>query len=74
MSKNMINEWLTTNPVPLQELAVKYNVHLDEVIEIVELYVLIDYTIDVLHLYNHLEGYGNKELQEEISNFVCNTF
>lgn len=27
-----------------------------------------------MHLYNQLEWYGNKELQKEISNLVCDTF
>lgn len=73
MSKNIINEWLTTNQVPLQELAVKYNVPLEEVMEIAELYLLINYTIDVLHLYKQLECYDNKELKEKIRNLVCDT-
>lgn len=74
MNNNIINEWLETHRLPLQELAVKYNVPLEEVMEIVELYLLINCTIDVIYLYNQLEWYDNKELKEGISNLVCDTF
>ena len=65
MNNNIINEWLETHRLPLQELAVKYNVPLAEVMEIAKLYLLINCTTDVMYLYNQLEWYGNKELQKE---------
>ena len=74
MSNDIINEWLSKYPLPLQELAVKYNVTLGEVVEIAELYLLINCTIHVLHLYSQLKWYDNKELQEELSDLVCVTF
>ncbi len=74
MSKDIINEWLMMNQLPLQELAVKYTVHLDEVIEITELYLLINCTTDVMYLYKQLEWYDNKELQKEISDLAYRTF
>ena len=74
MSNDIINDWLSKHQIPLQELAVKYNTPLEEVLEIAELYLLINYTIDVRYLYNQLEWYGNEELQKEISDLVCNTF
>lgn len=74
MSNNIINEWLETHQLPLQQLAVKYNTSLEEVVEIAELYLLINCTTDVMYLYNQLEWYGNKELQKEISDLVCKTF
>lgn len=74
MNNNIINKWLETHRLPLQELAVKYNIPLGEVVEITELYLVINYTTDVRHLYNQLEWYDNKELQKEISDLVCETF
>lgn len=74
MNNNIINEWLETHRLPLQELAVKYNVPLAEIMEIAKLYLLINCTTDVMYLYNQLEWYGNKELQKEISDLVCATF
>ena len=74
MNNDIINDWLSKHQIPLQELAVKYNTPLEEVLEIAELYLLINYTIDVRYLYNQLEWYGNEELQKEISDRVCNTF
>ncbi|MDO4924699.1 MAG: hypothetical protein Q3980_03420 [Turicibacter sp.] len=74
MNNDIINDWLETYQLPLQELAVKYNVPLGEVVEITELYLLINCIIDVMYLYNQLEWYGNKELQKEISDLVCETF
>lgn len=74
MHNDIINKWLETHPLPLQELAVKYNVPLEEVVWIAELYLLINCTIDVMYLYSQLEWYGNKELQKEISDLVCETF
>lgn len=62
MHNNIINNWLKTNQLPLQELALKYNLPLEDVVEIAEIYLLINSTTDVLHLYNQLEWYGNKEL------------
>ena len=73
MNNDIINEWLETHQLPLQELALKYNTSLGEVVEIADLYLLINCTIDVVYLYNQLEWYGNKALQQEISNLVCNT-
>lgn len=52
MSNDIINEWLSKYQLPLQELAVKYNVPLGE---IVELYLLINCVIDVMYLYSQLE-------------------
>ena len=74
MSNDIINEWFKTHQLPLQELAVKYNTSIGEVMEIAELYLLINCTIDVIHLYSQLEWYGNKVLGKEISNLVCTTF
>lgn len=74
MSNDIINEWLSKYKLPLQELALKYNTSLGVVVEIAELYLLINCTTDVMHLYTHLERYGNKELQKEISNLICETF
>lgn len=74
MNNDIINDWLETYQLPLQELAVKYNAPLGEVVEITELYLLINCIIDVMYLYNQLEWYGNKELQKEISDLVCETF
>lgn len=55
MNNNIINDWLKTNQLQLQELAFKYNTLLEEVIEIAELYLLINCIIDVMHLYSQLE-------------------
>ena len=74
MSNDIINEWLSEHQLPLQELAVKYNTPAGEVVEIAELYLLINCTTDVIHLYNQLEWYGNKELQKEINDLICKTF
>lgn len=74
MNNDIINDWLRIHQLPLQELALKYNTSLGEVVEIAELYLLINYTIDVMHLYNQLEWYSNKELRKEISSLVCKTF
>ena len=73
MNENIINEWLSKSQLPLQELAVKYNTPLGEIVEISELYLLINYTIDVMYLYDQLAWYGNKILQKEISDLVCKT-
>lgn len=74
MNNDIINDWLKTYKLPLQELAVKYNTPLEAVVEIAELYLLINCTTDVKYLYDQLEWYGHKELQKEISNLVCETF
>ena len=74
MNNNIINYWVKTHRLPLQELAVKYNVPLGEVLEIAELYLLINCTVDTLHLYNNLERYDNKALKEEISDLVYKIF
>lgn len=74
MSNDIINEWLSKHQLPLQELAVKYNTSLGEIVEIAELYLLINCTIDVMYLYDQLEWYDNKKLQKEISDLVCKTF
>lgn len=74
MSNDIINNWLEANQLPLQQLAVKYNAPLGEVMEIAELYLLINCTTDVRYLYDQLEWYGDKELQKEISNLICETF
>ncbi|MDO5794807.1 MAG: hypothetical protein Q4Q00_11560 [Turicibacter sp.] len=74
MSNDIINEWLSKYHLPLQELAVKHHTPLGEVLEITELYLLINCTTDVMHLYSQLESYDNKELQKEISDLVCDTF
>ena len=74
MNNDVINKWLETHRLPLQKLAVKHNVSSGEVLEITELYLLINCTTDVMYLYNQLEWYGNKELQKEISDLVCKTF
>lgn len=46
---------------PLQELSFKHNVPLEEVMEIAELYLLINCTLDVVYLYDRLECYGNED-------------
>lgn len=74
MNNDIINEWLSNYKLPLQELAVKYNVSLGEVVEMTELYLTINCTTDVMYLYAQLECYGNKELQNEISDLICKTF
>lgn len=74
MNNDIINEWLLEYEIPLQELAIKHNVGLGEVREVAELYLLINSSIDVVYHYKHLERYGNKELQKEISDLICNTF
>ncbi len=55
MNNDIINEWLSKHQLPLQELAIKHNVPLGEVVEIMELYLLIKFTIDVVYLYNNLD-------------------
>ncbi|MBS3197621.1 hypothetical protein GMB70_09355 [Turicibacter sanguinis] len=74
MNNDVINKWLETHRLPLQKLAVKHNVSSGEVLEITELYLLINCTTDVMYLYNQLEWYGNNEFQKEISDLVCETF
>lgn len=74
MNNDIINDWLRIHQLPLQELALKYNTSLGEVVEIAELYLLINCTTDVMYLYVQLECYDNKELQNEISDLVCATF
>ncbi|MTN45671.1 hypothetical protein GMB51_10960 [Turicibacter sanguinis] len=74
MNNDIINDGLKIHQLPLQELAVKYNVPLGEILEIAELYLLINCSIDVRFLYDQLEWYGNKALQKEISDLVCETF
>lgn len=74
MNNDIINNWLEANQLPLQELALKYNATVGEVVDIAELYLLINCTIDVRYLYNRLEWYGHKELQKEIRDLVCETF
>lgn len=73
MSNDIIKEWLSKYQLPLQELSVKYNTPLGEVMEITELYLLINCTTDVMHLYSQLEWYGNRSLQQEISDLICAT-
>ena len=74
MNNEIINDWLSKHQLPLQGLAVKYNVPFKKVVEITELYLLINCTTDVTHLYSQLEWYGHEELQKEISYLVCATF
>ena len=74
MNNDVINKWLETHRLPLQKLAVKHNVSSGEVLEITELYLLINCTTDVMYLYNQLEWYGNNDFQKEISDLVCETF
>ena len=74
MNNDVINKWLETHRLPLQKLAVKHNVSSGEVLEITELYLLINCTTDVMYLYNQLEWYGKNEFQKEISDLVCETF
>ena len=74
MNNDVINKWLETHRLPLQKLAVKHNVSSGEVLEITELYLLINCTTDVMYLYNQLEWYGNNEFQKEISDLVFETF
>lgn len=62
MNNNIINECLSKFQITLQELAIKYNTPLEEVMEVAELYLLINCTTDVMHLYSQLESYDNKEL------------
>ena len=70
----MNNDWLKTQQLLLQELAIKQNIPLEEVVEIAELYLLINCTLDVMYLYSQLESYGNKKLQKEINDLVCEIF
>ena len=65
MNNDVINKWLETHRLPLQKLAVKHNVSSGEVLEITELYLLINCTTDVMYLYNQLEWYGNNEFQKK---------
>lgn len=74
MNNDIINKWLETHRLSLQELAVKYNVPFKKVVEITELYLLINCTTDVRFLYDQSEWYGHEELQKEISDLVCATF
>lgn len=74
MNNDIINDWLSKHQLPLQKLAVKYNTAVGEVVEIAELYLLINCTIDVRFLYDQLEWYGHKKLQKEIRDLVCETF
>lgn len=74
MNNDIINEWLLKYEIQLQELAVEHNVAYEEVKEIAELYLLINSSIDVVYHYKHLDHYGNKELQKEISDLICDTF
>lgn len=73
MNCETINNYLEKYNVPLQNLAHKYNTPLGEVLEIAELYLLINTTWDTLHLYYHLDFYDNDELKNAISEFVCDT-
>lgn len=74
MNNDIIKKWIETHQLPLQELAIKYNTPLGEVLDITELYILINCTTDVSYLCKQLEWYGNKGLQKEISDLICETF
>lgn len=74
MTNDMINEWLLKYDIPLHQLALNYTVAFKEVKEMAELYLLINCTTDVFYLYQHLERYGNQELQKAISDLICHTF
>ncbi len=67
------NDELEKYNVPLQNIAHTYNTTLGEVLEITELYLLINSTWDTLQLYYHLDFYPNDELKNAISEFVCDT-
>lgn len=73
MNCETINNYLEKYNVPLQNLAHKYNTPLPIILEITELYLLINTTWDTLHLYYHLDFYDNDELKNAISEFVCDT-
>ena len=55
MNRNIINDWLQTHRLPLQELTIRYNIPLEEVVEIAGFYLLINCTIDIVHLYSQLD-------------------
>ena len=74
MNRNIINDWLQTHWLPLQELTIRYNIPLEEVVEIAGFYLLINCTIDIVHLYSQLVWYDNDELKKKISDLVCETF
>ncbi|MDE5977128.1 MAG: hypothetical protein K2G70_01500 [Turicibacter sp.] len=74
MCTEQTEKYLKTYISPLQSLADKYNVSLGEVLEITELYLIINSTWDTLHLYARLNHYDNEELKRAISDFVCETF
>ena len=74
MTNDLINEWLLKYDIPLHQLALNYTVAFKEVKVMAELYLLINCTTDVFYLYQHLERYGNQELQKAISDLICHTF
>ncbi len=74
MNNQNINQYLNKYIFPLQELATKHNTPIGEVLEIAELYLIINSTWDTLHLYRHLDHYNNEELKNAISHFVCDNF
>ncbi len=73
MNDENINNYFKKYNIPLQNLAHKYNTPLPIILEITELYLLINTTWDTLHLYYHLDFYDNDELKNAISEFVCDT-
>lgn len=73
MNDENINNYFKKYNIPLQNLAHKYNTPLPIILEIAELYLLINTTWDTLHLYYHLDFYDNDELKNAISEFVCET-
>ncbi len=73
MNDETINNYFKKYNIPLQNLAHKYNTPLPIILEIAELYLLINTTWDTLHLYYHLDFYDNDELKNAISEFVCDT-
>ena len=73
MNDETINNYFKKYNIPLQNLAHKYNTPLPIILEIAELYLLINTTWDTLHLYYNLDFYDNDELKNAISEFVCDT-
>ena len=73
MNYENINNYLKKYNIPLQNLAHEYNTPLPEVLDIVELYLLINSTWDTPHLYYHLDFYDNEKLKDAINQFVCKT-
>lgn len=74
MNRKTINNYFEKYIIPLQNFADEYNTTLENVLEIAELYLLINSTWDTLCLYHHLNLYDNDELKNAINQFVCETF